>query len=685
MKVSHNLLLATMLFFVFLTHAQPVTDVCFFNKGIVYVAPKDSSQKKTTLYISNSIQVKDESGIYQQGITEIGGNFYQDASTNVFYKNNNGLFPSTGRVVFSKNLGISRFITTKDSPVDEFDRKNYFIAFPEIEINTSDEIHVPAFMGIDAIKIISGNPAGKIYLESESLSTGQDLNVYNASLRITGKGQSEELVSSGVVVVELEVTPYRIEEDFSGVGSLFAFASPFKNQRSGYFAGNWIRKMLEGENRHVEFVYGDKSENGLIIQEQYVTDPAERFTPGKGYLIKLRAPDFPYANLLREGGLTITGDSPDNYNKSKFVFDGSIYKMAHQAEQLFADSVLFEYNINETGTRNTTINWIIGNSYTAPINVNALVDVMGNSSLYFVPYIYIYPAGSTSYQIYQVNPSENTMQLIDIEEIPSMSYFMIRLDRNQNQVGTFKLLKNDLLTQGNYSHSMRNAKLSYNNEIVFRVSPESNHNIYDLAGIGLRHNANENTDEYDLIKGIDDNSDLFQLYTKAIDDKILSANILPETTEQVNLYFSPGLFNGKFRLETSRMESLGTEGLWLEDLKERKVVDLIQSNGNYLFDVDSSDRPDRFILHLKKSPLEMKSIEKDSFLQANYSNNHIIIKGLMPEDLNSRLYIVDTQGKILYKEEILQYPEMEINISLSDGIYIVKLEGNRILTLKFKK
>jgi hypothetical protein len=98
-------------------------------------------------------------------------------------------------------------------------------------------------MGIDALKLIRntvdyGNDLGKLRLESKAIKDDEDKDQsYDASLRITGASTLTfaELVPSGSVIVEHDLTPYRVEVEM-GNGSLFAFASPFKNMRSGYFA-----------------------------------------------------------------------------------------------------------------------------------------------------------------------------------------------------------------------------------------------------------------------------------------------------------------------------------------------------------------------------------------------------------------------------------------------------------------
>jgi hypothetical protein len=699
-KMKRKLLFFTVLLFsVFLRDVSGSPDtVRFVNTGKMAVAATGTAAENSLL-IPSAVWMTGNSSIRQDGITSIGGNFYQDALTNVFYKDG-GSFASVGKIVFFLNNGLGdtgtrRYVTAKSGDMNVFDRSSRFVAFPEIEIRTKDTVVIPARMGIDARRLIrSGGSYGKLWLESKAINDGSGDKSYDASLRITGPmdSTSAQLVPPGSVVIERDLTPYRVEDGSTGNGTLFAFASPFKAQRSGYFAGNWLRRMLEdtGNNSHVQFIYGNKrGGDDVILPEQYIIDPTEEFLPGKGHLVKLRAANFDYSQLTASGGLAGSGGNASDYNVSKFVFNGAPYQMDAVDEQVFADSVLFKRNINlAAGVSATYINWVIGNSWTAPISITSLVNLMGSSPLYFEPFIYVFPNGSTNYQVYKCQTSENGMQIIDIDEIPAMSYFMVRLDNTRNQTGTFTLRRNELLTHGNASHStLKAASLPYNNEVLFRVGPASNPNIYDLAGIGLRRNGNPNADGNDILKpGDGEGGELFSLYALSDDGRRLSASIVPETAEAVPLCFSPGTSTGAFRLEASRIESLRTEGLWLEDKKEGTVTDLLQSNGSYGFEVSAGDSPDRFTVHFQPmAATTLEALKPLTPLKVYCTGNEIIVTGLVDDDAGSRLLIYDAQGQLLHQATVTQAPEMRLPVSLSEGVYIFRLQGKRVFTLKFRR
>jgi hypothetical protein len=656
------------------------------------VAPGGSAGK-SALFIPHAVRMGGNAAILQGGATSIGGNFYQDALTNVFSMSG-GNFVSQGKIVFFRNngagdAGARRYVTTRSGNIDAFDRGQSFVAFPEIEIRTKDTLVIPARMGIDALKLVrNDNSYGKLLLESKTINGGDFDRSYDASLRITGAQDltSAELVPPGAVIVERDLTPYR-EADGEGAdrGMLFAFASPFKQMRSAYFAGNWVRKMLEEENGHVEYVYANEGgADNTILTAQYIINPYEEFIPGKAYLVRLRPSGFDYTGgspLL----LTSGGDYSD-YDRNRFVFDGKPYRLGAVDEQLFADNILFDRTVSIAAGK--THNWLIGNSFTAPIDVQKLVDVMGASSLSFERNIYIFPLGSVGYQAYQVQlDAEKSMNIVDLDEIPSMSYFMIRLSRNSAQNGSLTLRRNEILTHGKASHTLRSAGGKYSNEAVFRVSPAARPGIYDLAGIGLRRDGNPGYDANDILKtGNSDESESFSLYFLSEDGQKLSAGIVPENASKASLCFSPGRAGGRFNITVSRMESLKTQGLWLEDTKEGIITDLFESGGSCDFEASPEDAPGRFVVRFQP-PEEANTGDSLELreLRVFPKDGRLIIQGLASGDTGARLLVYDARGQLLREDTVTQIPEMDMPAPAAEGIYVFRMEGARSITLKFRK
>ncbi len=659
---------------------QDPSVVRFVNAGKMTVAPALNNVSGVTLHIPNAVRVIRSSAIIQNGITEIGGNFYQDSDANAFVTAPDGRGISQGTVSFITTNGSQRIITS--SSIANFNRGINYVAFPILETATDDELLIPSRMGIDAISI-KCTGTGKIRLESAT----DDLdNTMDASLRITGTGSSASNVPLGAMIVERNVVPYRA---VSGTPTnnlpLFAFASPFENnQRSGYFAGNWIRRLIADDNNygHVRFVYGNESSNGEIIRSQYIRNPEEPFQVGNGYLIKLQPAGFDYSSLKDAGALSITNANPINYNKSEFVFDGTVYTLSSQNEQLFASDILYSRTINTIPSY--TVNWVIGNSYTSSLSIAAIEQKIINSPLVFDPNIYVFPAGSTTYQVHKIAPNPTTtMEILGLKEIPAMSLFMLRLSKNKTQNGTFIIGKEDLVHSTSTHNKLKSAPV-YNNEVLFRVTPEENNFLYDIAGVAIRSSGKNGLDKGDIQKMYNDNNELFQLYFQSSDGNRLSAEILPPGSEKAILCLSPGQYSGKLVLSASRMESLSDGILQLEDLKNGNIIDLMQNNGKYAFEITSGDIPQRFIVHFNSQPTAIDRFNKEEELQIFSDGDHLIISRLTEFDLGSKLVVYDINGRCLFQKEIDTTPRMQLSMKLQKGLYIVRITGKRNVSHKLE-
>ncbi len=675
------LLLGSLLFPLCMSGQDP-SIVRYVNSGKMVVAPNPTGG--ASMCIPDAMKADGNSAILLNGTARLGGNFYQDAVTPAFTVNTAGWGTSTGKMVFFGDYGVNHLITTSKSyATGAYSRGQNYIAFPTMEINSNDNLVIPGYMGIDAASVIASKN-GKLLLQSGKYTINSTNKEMDASLRLSGVATSESGLPKGKIIIERDLSLYRTAtstgtspEDYP----LFAFASPFKSQKSGYFAGNWVRKLLRDNSNygHVRFVYGngDLDVPGLIDKAQYVGDPTEAFEVGKGYLVRARPDDYDYTGMKNGGGLSVTGAEASAYNKGKFVFDGKIYNMTPYDEQVFADETLFTQAVNTTLT--STVNWIIGNSWTSAINVNKLIDYMANHSLNFEPSVYVFPAGLIGWTKYAINTGTNPVQVVDLSAIPSQSIFMIRLLPGV-QNGTFTLKKSDMSFHSGAAHNTLRSS-SYHNEVLFRVSPENNPEIYDLTAVGLRPDASENTGDEDITKIYQSNSHVFQLYSIAKDNQKLAANVVPENTKSVPLCFKPGEHERQMIISASRLESI--DQVWLEDKLERNIIDLKEQD-TYSFLSTPGDDAERFVVHFLRANTSFESVQ-DNFLQCIYNNGEIILKGLLNEDMGSILSVTDMQGRVLVREKVLESPEMRISVTLPDGVYITHLQGARSLTVKFMK
>lgn len=659
-------------------------DVILVNTGLMNI--HSGGTNGVAMYVPFAMRhTGNDVSVILNGEINLGGNFYQDALTTVFKTD----IASTTSAAYSD--GIFRFVKNWSAPrivssnflETTYDRGVSYIAFPNIRLKTDDTIDIVARMGVDAytLKRESGYN-GKIVLKSDRYAD----DVYDASLRITGPGKSEDLVDAGAVIIEREMSYYR---SLAGVDKLFGFATPFDNtQLSGYFAGNWVRRpVADPVTGHTRYVFGnEQDESGVILPSQYIYHPQEKLQPTQAYLIRPRPAGFRYADLQAQNGLSVTDGDTTAYDQNKFVFNGEVYTLTRYDEQLFAqDTVFSSPAVTSTAT---TINWLIGNSYTAPIGTKQLIDAMGASPLKFSPYIWVYPAGSSTYQSYKITGTDNII-VQDLGEIPAMSIFMIRV-LGGTSPGQFNITK-DMQRHAKVTHSApmnapsvaKSAKVTgINNQVLFKVTPADNIWNYDLAAIGLRPGASSGSDSYDMTK-IYSEADVFQIYTVSSTGNKLSANALPPETRNVKLYFHPVKDSTEFQLEAKHLETLNSEGLWLEDLVTRTITDM-HDQPVYSFISSPDDIEERFIVHFV-APDNTGLVEGEirSGIQAYMQNENLIVKNLFADDLGATVYLYDASGRLLMTHTVKNYPQIIIPFKSMSGVHLLQLRGNRTASTKF--
>lgn len=660
-------------------------DVIFVNTGLMNI--HSGGTNGVAIYIPYAMRhAGNDVSIVLNGQINLGGDFYQDAITTVFKTDANATTSvaySNGVFRFVKNWNQQRVISS-NMLASTYDRGGNYVAFPHMRIATNDTIVLPAKMGIDALTLKRDvGYSGHLVLKSDRYAD----DVYDASLRITGEGQSVNVVDAGSVIIEREMSYYR---SISGVDKLFGFATPFNNtQLSGYFAGNWVRRpVADPATGHTRYVFGNEQDgSGVILASQYVYDPLEKLKPGQAYFIRPRPEGFRYADLQSQNGLSVTGGDTTAYDQTKFLFNGNVYTLSAYNEQLFAQDTVFS-SPHISGT-SSTINWLVGNSYTSPIGTKQLIDAMLASPLKFSPYIWVYPAGSSTYQSYKITGTDNIV-VQDLQEIPAMSIFMLRVLSGTNP-GQFALTKNmqrhAKITHSTAQRSPGAAKSRMSegmiNQVRFRVSPTDNNLVYDVAAIGLRANAQTGSDSYDMTK-VYSEADVFQLYSLSSADAKLSANGVPLNTEQVRLCLRPVSNTTEFNLRADDFESLTSQGLWLEDKIAKKIIDL-KMNRDYIFTSYPEDAEDRFIVHFVPpgntglNDGEMSGKE----IKAYVDNKTLILDGLTMSDLAAEILVYDALGKMMSSHVVGTYPTIQIPFNHESGVYMAHLKGNRNAIIKF--
>ena len=682
-----------------LMSVSQINTVTFLNTGLMNVAPGGTNG--VALYIPDAMRVLGSGvKIAHNGITELGGNFYHDATTNVFDVPAatpavpSPTTPSTGTIRFIKNHpGVNRYITTQTETLNSFNRAAYYIAMPKFEIATSDSIVLPGKMGIDAISVKRVSPAtGTLILRSEPIS-GKD---YDASLRITGIGNSDALVDLGSVVVERDVSIYR---GLASSPPLFAFASPYKNtQYSGYYAGNWVRKPeVDATTGHTRYVLGNKPESTgstVISRDQYVINPLIPLDVARAYLIQPRPTGFDYqTELINTGlGLGITGDQGNAYAKGKFYFNGKVYTLTPYLEQVFADDNLITKTLS--ATQSTTVNWLMGNSFTSPLSTKLIAKKMADSGLKYDGKIWVFPAGATGYQSHDITGTGDAIIVLDLDEIPAMSIFMVRVSNTNTTTGTLTIGKTEQI-HGNLYHGVQNpapmqkaaqTTSGITNQVLFRLVPEENENIYDLAAIGLREKAVLGSDSYDVPK-IPSSDYAYQLYTLSSSNSKLMANGVPLNADSVVMALKPASSADNYILKTQYTETLTSEGLWLKDRQNNTITDL-KLNPQYQFSSQPTDNENRFVVYFKKPANVPTGVDNASLFNITAYmdvNGKIVLKNINEKDLGSQANLFDISGKLLSSDIINNTPSFTMSSKVNPGVYIVKVTGNRSGSAKIIK
>ncbi len=661
--------------FLFMAQAPADVPVVFRNTGKMNIAkaPNTPSEHSVVnVVVSGSMRMKDGAEIgsvaFSGGIG-LTGHFIQDSQSTIFKTNSSGTARDYSFISF-RGAG-DQYITSSDTI--NIRRSESYVPFSKIELATNKRVVLPCRMGIDAssIKQKSGSN-GQIWLNSNLIGS----NVYDASLRITTPGAS---VDPGSVVVE------RYFDNYKNTGSggsqksmLFPFASPFAGtQSSGYFAGHWVRKATN------QYVYGDKDTDGdgFIDNDQYVSNPNEKLVPGKAYLVKPRIDSDFNSSYVSGGALSVTGAPVSDYIKKKFVFGGNVYTMAPVKEQLNVSGV----TVNNVSTQtNAMTNVVIGNSSTTSISFSKLVNYLANQPIPVYKYLYVYVPGSNSYVPVSMLSTNSTgpASLIENGDIPPMSVYIVRLPQKANTVsGSFNITP-DLYTHGTNGHNLKTTP-AYNNEVLFRAVNKDNPFQFDMTAIGLRGGASETSDNLDILKLSGYETSGLQLYTESADGVKLASNSVPETVKQVSLCAYPSNSDATYTLFAERLESLRSQNLVLEDLKTGEKVDLFEKN-QYTFTVGKDDDPKRFIVHF--APTAATGIDdfgSGSNIQLYYSENQIHLSGLIPADLHSKVQVYDMQGRLVLSASVEGYPTVSIPANLSKGIYVARIMGKRISSVKF--
>ena len=684
-----------LLVFTVSVHSQDAAKVSLVNAGKMYV----SSSGAANIYVLGGVRMINgvmPVNIVQQGVTKLTGHFYQDCTngSHVFATDAAGIGTSTGTITFFGEA-FDKEITTKT--LTAFNRQGSYIAFPNVQIDMNKNLILPSRMAADMNKLVVGaGKVGKLWLKSANDASAAPGRIYDASLRFPKRATTDTDNTTtqstnaplGKIVVERDILGYRGNTTPQGV--MFPFATPFYGtQRSGYFAGNWVHRPVRDASHHTEYPYGNIPDpaTGKIARNQFITDPLEKLVAGQAYLIKpLGTTEFPGLVLNYELALQITGagaPTVSDYQKTMFVFDGSVYKLPKEDEQL---NLMPIFDKTVSSVKGKAVRILIGNSYTAPLDLQKIsLYLYNHPTLYISRNIQVFLPHQTSYipyDILQHIPGKVTApQLMTKHTVPGMGVFMIILHDGYNSTGNLKIDRT-FLTHDNNPHNLRSAN-GFQDEVLFTLTSEYYSLTEDLAAIGFRTGAKETKDDLDMLKAKPENlANGPVMYTLSDDNMELASNSIPEGTKNVRLCIeSNNRESDRCRLHISRHESLNTGCLMLEDRATRSFIDL-KDLEYYDFTLYPGDSKDRFVVHFTL-PTDINDMNTQALTMFyNKQSQTLEVKGLTEKDINSSLTVTDTQGRILRKEDLKESHEVNY---LIEGVYIAKITGERSVVLKFVK
>ena len=160
----------------------------------------------------------------------------------------------------------------------------------------------------------------------------------------------------------------------------------------------------------------------------------------------------------------------------------------------------------------------------------------------------------------------------------------------------------------------------------------------------------------------------------------LTVNSLPFEGENMTIpvSFEAGT-NGQFTISLSGLDDFdGSNEIWLEDILENKMIDLLEVS-SYSFNANSSDDANRFLLHFG-NPLGM---EDNGLLASDIYSFADRVYIQKPVGFNGQVSVYDMLGQEILSQKETGEGLMSIPIKTGTGYYFVKVQSdNSIVTEK---
>jgi hypothetical protein len=630
----------------------------------------------TSLYVHAGICMwGDKVDITQNGQTALDGDFVNDVTSgNVFDNNSSGWYYFGGEITQRIKGSASK-------------QTNY-INFPNVETKNQASVTLDALMGmnVDTLKLSEGRFVLKA-VQDTTLASGSQLAHMMVSKGVSYTRNAPTPQQQGVVEIELYLGDNRKQK-------FFGWTPPYKKTYSDYIFFNYLLEPTH------ESLFGEL--------KKAITDAEYELHPGRGYLIgqgvygspvEYEWPDSRWKDAKFEDRFTDT--LVFNRYRFKDILEKSIAVASHlndsySGEELNTDNIVV--NLNKKGYH------FLGNPYTCPLDLSSFVIEdktksnawgvsRGSSGAEDVYNMFWIISQGNAYDVrddelkFKVNVSYLVGQEVgstynrypntDSYLVAPMQMFIVYANKKSD----FTIPKSER-KHGSVPFLRSTQNIQPDNELLLEVA-DSKTGGFDRACVVFRPDAHkEATDQYDATKMFNRSGGVSQIWLptgSAPADKNLSVNVVPTETTDMDVAWLPASTPQQCTITAYRQESLtAPERVILLDRQTGIKTDLLETPA-YTFDSNPQDRSDRFVL-LFKSPTGIDDTAGSYPLACYYekTSKSIKITGLGDEDANSVIAVYDVQGR-----KILQCPVGNGIIPFAmEGVYIVKITGNRMLNNK---
>lgn len=638
----------------------------FYNKGAMSV--QGGSSTTASLYIKGDMVVGgSDCNIAQVGKTVLTGDFVNKVT-------NGNVFSSTirsGTIEFKGSTSAQHIRGTANKATN-------YIHFPDIvainnsnpgNSNDSAVVVMDPLMGATVTELLLTR--GRFVLDSRISGDKTDI----AHLLVEGGVDYNRVPSSkhekGIIQVNLAMG------DNPNHGGLMGFSSPFETMYSDYFFFNFLSVPKQDM-----FFQGNR--------DLWELSPERQMKAGEGYVIG--------QGIVPHGDPYYTDKKNPTYASANYA---DVAKERFSFARDFAPASLTSFNATKTDaftgeelnistvSVNVTEGFnYLGNPFTAPLDMTTFLNNptsanWGNfASGDLAAGIYILSPTSTG----SYNSSSGTFSFtanhLLIQNIGSTAtermlapMQMFAIKKNTAGTKTFKLYEG-ARTHGNIQFLRSDADDSPVDELLIETKDQQTGG-YDRICVVFRNTASlKANDTYDAEKLFNTTGGVNQLYTRSSDNVDLTTNVIPTTTERLQMYFEPSAIDQEVSLTADRISSLQSIGsAILEDRKTGQKTDLI-TTPSYTFTSSPTDSKERFVLHFRTNTIGVEDLPGDMLLTASYANGVISLQGLQEENMNQPVSVYSIQGQLLYQQKITGAPSCKLYKPLPTGIYVLKIEGN---------